>query len=315
MAKTDREGSISVVIPVYNAQEFLGAALDSVFSQTRSPHEVIVVDDCSTDDSTAIARRYPVKLVTPGRKLWTGGARTLGLEQALGDYYAVLDSDDFWESSHLATVAAALDADSRIVASFSAAQQLGGNDQVLRPSLPIGLTQDPSAIAFRRMPAVHSTMIARAAALRRVGGYPIGTERHWADDFHAVLNLSTQGAFYCTHDITAYYRIHTNQMSTQEWRQCRDAYASRAEFAKTFASPSFPARVLLSEVYARDVNDALTWTQDEVLETLAEIGARYQLTGPVQRWTLRGIARALRLARRARSGTWTRSLHSRNRRQ
>lgn len=100
----DTPFSISVILPVYNAQPTLAEALASLFWQTYPPTEVIVVDDGSTDGSAAL-------LVNDGRLRYhwqsnagPAAARNLGLDQATGDLVAFLDADDIWPEHTLATL-------------------------------------------------------------------------------------------------------------------------------------------------------------------------------------------------------------------
>jgi glycosyltransferase involved in cell wall biosynthesis len=87
---------VSVLVPVFNCERFLAEALRSIFSQDYRPLEVIVVDDGSTDESTAVALTFPeVKLI----RQENGGvsaARNTGLAAARGEVIAWLDADDFW---------------------------------------------------------------------------------------------------------------------------------------------------------------------------------------------------------------------------
>ena len=89
---------ISIIVPVYNAANYLPRCLDSIFGQDYPDYEVIVVDDGSTDDSPAICRRYAEQ--HPSMQLIVrsnGGpsaARNTGLQAAQGDWIAFIDSDD-----------------------------------------------------------------------------------------------------------------------------------------------------------------------------------------------------------------------------
>ena len=58
--------AVSIVIPMYNAEKYIGECLDSVLAQTFTDYEVIVVDDCSTDNSPAIVKNYMSKFNTGG---------------------------------------------------------------------------------------------------------------------------------------------------------------------------------------------------------------------------------------------------------
>lgn len=88
---------ISVVIPVYNRAHTIAGALESVLRQTRDAHEILVVDDGSTDHTAEIVDSYSprVRRLTQTNQ-GPGKARNAGVENATGDYVAFLDSDDRW---------------------------------------------------------------------------------------------------------------------------------------------------------------------------------------------------------------------------
>ena len=84
---------ISLIIPLYNEEDYLRRCLDSVKDQTESFDEVIIIDDGSTDKSLSIAKEYDFKIYS----YENGGlsvARNRGLEKATGDYIVFLDADD-----------------------------------------------------------------------------------------------------------------------------------------------------------------------------------------------------------------------------
>ena len=93
--------AISVIIPLYNAEKYIGECLDSILAQTFQNFEVIVVDDCSTDSSYAIVKSYKEKF---GKRLTlkrmeqnTGGGalpRNKGISLSRGEYIFFVDSDD-----------------------------------------------------------------------------------------------------------------------------------------------------------------------------------------------------------------------------
>lgn len=87
---------VSVIIPVYNGERFLAAALDSVFAQDYRPTEVIVVDDGSTDMSARIARSYSGVRYIYQDNQGHATARNTGIGAARGEYIAFLDADDIW---------------------------------------------------------------------------------------------------------------------------------------------------------------------------------------------------------------------------
>ena len=99
---------ISVIIPVYNRENAVREAIRSVLLQTYPVHEVIVVDDGSTDQTAASVRAIPDARIRY-RYQQNGGegsARNLGIRCATGDWLAFLDSDDLWDQDKLETQAA-----------------------------------------------------------------------------------------------------------------------------------------------------------------------------------------------------------------
>ncbi len=94
---------ISVIIPVYNGASFLKTAIDSVLNQTYPAHEIIAIDDGSTDSSPKILKSYGNKIKY--KKITNSGisaARNTGMALVTGDYVAFLDHDDFWFKDKLA---------------------------------------------------------------------------------------------------------------------------------------------------------------------------------------------------------------------
>lgn len=93
---------VSVIIPVYNGERFLAAAIESALVQTHAPAEVIVVDDGSTDSSATIAESFAsVRCIrTPNQGV--SRARNRGVEAATGEWVAFLDADDTWRPEKLA---------------------------------------------------------------------------------------------------------------------------------------------------------------------------------------------------------------------
>ncbi len=93
---------ISVVIPTYNRYEVLKRALTSVFAQTHSPSEVIVIDDGSRDETAKILQDFPSIIYRYQNNSGVSSARNLGISLCSHEWIAFLDSDDAWHEAKLA---------------------------------------------------------------------------------------------------------------------------------------------------------------------------------------------------------------------
>lgn len=92
---------LSVIVPIYNASKYLPACLDSIFAQTFTDYEILLIDDGSTDESGAICDRYAgehsrARVIHQTNKGLVA-ARVTGLEASKGTYIAFVDSDDWIE--------------------------------------------------------------------------------------------------------------------------------------------------------------------------------------------------------------------------
>lgn len=100
------EGLVSIIMPSYNASRFIAESINSVLLQTYSDWELLIVDDCSRDNSVEIARKFAdiderVKIFSLEQNVGAAAARNVAIEQAKGQYIAFLDSDDVWNDNKL----------------------------------------------------------------------------------------------------------------------------------------------------------------------------------------------------------------------
>jgi glycosyltransferase involved in cell wall biosynthesis len=155
---------VSVVIPVHNGARYLPEAIASARAQSAPPHELIVVDDGSTDGSGDLARSLGASCL---RQEHAGGgpARNAGARAAVGDAIAFLDSDDLWAPTKLELQAAALEANDELDGVLCHARQFVSPDlteeeraRVLCPEYP-----QPGALP--------SALLVRKASFDRTGGY------------------------------------------------------------------------------------------------------------------------------------------------
>jgi glycosyltransferase involved in cell wall biosynthesis len=102
---------ISVIIPVFNAERYVGAAIRSVLAQTYRPLEIIAIDDGSTDRGAEVLAGFPEVRWLSQPNSGISAARNRAVALATGDYLAFLDADDLWVADKLARQYAAFQAD------------------------------------------------------------------------------------------------------------------------------------------------------------------------------------------------------------
>jgi glycosyltransferase involved in cell wall biosynthesis len=158
--------AISVMIGVFNAEPYLGEAIESVLSQGYEPLELIVVDDGSTDGSADVAKRFPEVQYHYQPNGGNGSARNRAVEAATGERFAFLDADDRFTPGKLVLQTAALDADPKLDMVF------GHVREFVSPEL------DEATRAAIRPPAPEpmpwtapNLMLIRRASFLRVGAF------------------------------------------------------------------------------------------------------------------------------------------------
>ncbi len=97
---------VSIVTPVYNSEAYLKATIDSVIMQTHKNWEMLLTDDCSTDNSVKVISAYAdkddrIKLAMLKKNSGAAVARNLSIRKADGDVIAFLDADDLWDQDFL----------------------------------------------------------------------------------------------------------------------------------------------------------------------------------------------------------------------
>lgn len=100
---------ISIIIPVYNRENFINETINKIKKQNISAYEIIVVDDGSTDSSAQLAQQHDDITYIYKENGGPASARNLGLGYAKGSYIIFIDSDDFWEEESLSILSEYLD--------------------------------------------------------------------------------------------------------------------------------------------------------------------------------------------------------------
>lgn len=202
---------ISVVIPAYNAETYVGEAIESVLAQNHRPLDVIVVNDGSTDGTEEVIRRYTRQGVRCLTQPNAGQAAALnrGLVEARGDYFAFLDADDLWVVDKLSRQMALFAQDPALEAVFGHAECFASPESAERIQqrrvIPAG-----SAPWYSKC-----TMLIQRAAFHRVGSFQEETRMgDFVDWFFRAREVNLRETM--LEDVVMRRRIHESNMGSMD---------------------------------------------------------------------------------------------------
>jgi glycosyltransferase involved in cell wall biosynthesis len=216
------QGLVSVIVPAYNAENFIGETLNSVLSQTYENIEVIVVDDGSRDLTAAIAKNAArrdrrVKLLRQ-QNLGVAAARNLAIERASGEYIAPLDADDIWYPSKVEKQVQSLEGggpNSGVSYCWCISINERGKVLGLGPRWDLeGQVYQP--LVLRNFIGNASVPLFRRNYLEKVGGYNPDLRAQQAqgcEDWEVCLRLAEICEFRVVTEYLAAYRCYSQSMS------------------------------------------------------------------------------------------------------
>lgn len=205
---------VSGIIIFLNVEQFIQEAIESVFAQTYQHWELLLVDDGSTDNSTAIAQQYAKQYPQKVRYLHhanhqnrgMSATRNLGISNALGEYIAFLDADDVWLPHKLESQLAIMDAQPESAMLYGSTQwwySWTGNQQdiqrdfMFEPGVPLNtIFRPPTLLNLMMQRKVTSpctcSVLVRREAIEKVGGFEECFQGMYEDQaFYAKMFLST----------------------------------------------------------------------------------------------------------------------------
>jgi glycosyltransferase involved in cell wall biosynthesis len=203
--------TVSVLIPCFNQAHYLPAAIGSVRRQTLPCHELIVIDDGSTDETRSVAAALGARVISQ-RNRGLSEARNAGLAAATGEFVIVLDADDELLPGAIATGIAAFGAQPEASAAVGRCQLMDAEGTTLpstfRPIDTSDLYREWLSNNFVWTPGA---AIFRRGTLASIGGFPPGLGG--AADYAVYLRLARTGTVvYHPHEVVR-YRQHESSMS------------------------------------------------------------------------------------------------------
>jgi glycosyltransferase involved in cell wall biosynthesis len=217
--------SVSVIMPAYNVEPYIGEAIRSALAQTFTDFELIVVDDGSKDGTAEVVKELVkhdrrVKLVQQTNR-GLAGARNSALRAARGEFFALLDSDDLWEPTFLAEQMAILRARPEVDIVSGNGWCLGGakHGQLARPCPDPRPEPDLASIIGDEW-SVFIMSVVRRQVYTAIG--PFDEEMRSNEDYDFWLRAAVAGFTFARNDRPlGHYRIRTDSLSASDVRMLR----------------------------------------------------------------------------------------------
>ncbi|MDR2040279.1 MAG: glycosyltransferase [Bacteroidales bacterium] len=219
--------SVSVIMPVYNTEKYVGEAIESILNQEFADFEFIIIDDGSTDNSLQVIQSYNdprIRLITNNSNIGNYPSRNRAMQLAQGKYICVMDADDIAMPNRLLTQFNFMEFNPDYVALGSFAFVLHANGSTTQGIRTFG--EDNCKIRLLQTNiSYHPSMILRRETLVE---YNIKYDEQYiyAADFDLMVQLSKVGIVNNIPSFLLYYRIHSEQISISKYKE-QQIYADR----------------------------------------------------------------------------------------
>lgn len=277
------EGSLlSIIIPLYNHEKFIGQAIESVLDQTYQSWELIIIDDGSRDNSVNVAKSYEDSriMVLEQENAGAHNAINRGLELAHGEYLAILNSDDFYETDRFEIMISAMEKDksigfmcSYITVINDTGKKLGVKEgwknmepwQVLHPELSFQKTNDfKKNLLMTNFTATTSNYLFRRSLYEKIGGM---RNLRFAHDWDFVLRASEVTECKIIEKPLMQYRVHDSNTisSDRRWMLFEIAWMWAANIKRFYGTLLFNEDsgrtdiLTLAESINLQGNDKILW--------------------------------------------------------
>ncbi|MBT2694464.1 glycosyltransferase family 2 protein [Bacillus sp. ISL-55] len=216
---------VSVIIPIYNSDRYISKTLDSVLNQDYKFLEIVLVDDCSTDDSELIINNYKknnqnIVYHRLERNSGAAVARNKALELASGRYIAFLDSDDLWDKSKM-RIQLELMKKTKAPICYTAIEMINENDILIKGKRDVKEILDYKFLLKNTMMATSSIVIDRDIT----GDFRMPLIRS-GQDYATWLQLLRDGKeAYGVNEALVKYRVSNSSLSSNKWKSIKQVWS------------------------------------------------------------------------------------------
>ena len=232
MERTYTAGLVSVIMPIYNAEKYLVDTLNSIYEQDYTSIEIVLVDDCSQDNSAKIICEYQnahpeIIYHLQEKNMGAGAARNKALELANGQYVAFLDSDDIWLHGKISRQIALMQK-SKSPFSYTAIEMMDENGKTIKGKRNIKERCDYEYLLHNTIIATSSVIIDRAL----LGDFRMPLRRG-GQDYATWLMLLRNGAVaQGINEALVRYRVASGSLSSNKLKSFKQVWEIQTQDEK-----------------------------------------------------------------------------------
>ncbi|MFJ7856142.1 glycosyltransferase family 2 protein, partial [Peribacillus frigoritolerans] len=207
---------ISIITPTYNSGKFIVETIDSVIKQTYQNWEMIIVDDCSNDNTKELVGKYTeqdnrIKYHLLEKNSGAAIARNKAMELASGTYIAFLDSDDLWNEDKLERQLSFMK-DNNYYFTCTAYEQVDEEGKPLNKTINTKIKTNYNGVLLN-CPVGNSTVMYN---VKKLGKFMVPNIRKRNDDALWLQILKKEKYIYGMHDVLMKYRLRRNSISSNK---------------------------------------------------------------------------------------------------
>jgi glycosyltransferase involved in cell wall biosynthesis len=214
-----KKPKVSVIIPSFNREKYICDNIDSLLNQSLADIEIIIVDDCSTDNTVNLIRKYKdkrIKLIKSKVNLGVAASRNIGFRHAIGEYIAISDSDDINHKDRLFKQSAFLDENLDIDVVVCKVQEIKDNRYGAIHSYDC--TDEAIRANWLFQPGIPSFMMFRKDKITKEKLLYHDESFKAAVDYQWYTQLNNNIKIHCIPEVLYYYRRHKEQISTAGYK-------------------------------------------------------------------------------------------------
>ncbi len=223
---------VSVIIPAYNAEKYIGQTLESVLAQDYDELEILVIDDCSKDGTLELVKkyseRYPqIKIIELALNSGVAVARNTAIERATGRYIAFMDSDDLWESNKISSQIKLM-RDNDATMAFTAIDMIDDDGNCVKGKRKIKTVVDYKILLHNTVIPTSSVVIDR----EKSGDFRMPLLRSGQDYATWLMLLRNGVKAYGIDEALVHYRVGHKSLSSNKLKSIKQVYTIQTQQEK-----------------------------------------------------------------------------------